>query len=154
MQSAIVYSTHDLFIDPILDQSSNNFPALSVNRNEEFRSSALPQIFERVGSLIYEDRIVQLLSIVPSANAQFALIKGLIEFCRGNKFTVSFDSTARTLTVDIALKDSNEFSQLLQDVDDRFKKELVFKKRLKKLIDFESRYRSEAEFLYQDITVD
>jgi hypothetical protein len=154
MQSAIVYSTHDLFIDPILDQSSNNFPALSVNRNEEFRSSALPQIFERVSSLIYEHRIVQLLSVVPSANAQFALVKGLIEFCRGSKFTVEFDSTARTLTVDIALKDSNDFNKLLSEVSVRFEKEIAFKKRLKKLIDFESRYRSEAEFLYQDITVD
>jgi hypothetical protein len=151
MQSAIVYSNHDLFIDPILDQSNNNFPALSVNRNEEFRSSALPWIFERVSSLIYEDRIVQLLSIVPSGTGYFALIKGLIEFCRGSKFTVGFDSTARTLTVDIALKDSNDFNQLLTGVSERFEKEIAFKKRLKKLIDFESRYREESRELYSAV---
>jgi hypothetical protein len=154
MQSAIVYSNHNVFIDPILDQSSNNFPALSVNRNEEFRSVALPGIFERVSSLIYEDRIVQLLSIVPSTAEYFALIKGLIEFCRGSKFTVAFDSSARTLTVDIALKDSNDFNQLLTVVSERFENEIAFKKRLKKLIDFESRYKEESQALYKTVRVD
>jgi hypothetical protein len=151
MQSAIVYSTHDLFVDPILDQNNNNFPALAVSRNDEFLSPSLPGIFERVSSLIYENRIVQLISIIPDANAHFALIKGLIEFCRGSKFKIEFDSSARTLTVDIALKDSNEFSQLLKEVNERFEKEMAFKKRLKKLIDFESRYRQEAKALYQII---
>jgi hypothetical protein len=151
MQSATVYSNHDLFIDPILDQRGNSFPALAVNRNEEFRSTALPGIFERVSSLIYDDRIVQLLSIVPSAGTYFALIKGLIEFCRGSKFAVEFDSTARTLTVDIALRDSNDFNQLLTEVSERFEKEIAFKQRLKKLIDFESRYRQEAQALYKTI---
>jgi hypothetical protein len=151
MQSAPVYSNHDLFIDPILDQRSNSFPALVVNRNEEFRSPALPGIFERVSSLIYEDRIVQLLSVVPAASTHFALVKGLIEFCRGAKFAVDFDSAARTFTVDIALRDSNAFNQLLTEVNERFEKEIAFKECLKKLIDFEARYRQEAEALYKTI---
>jgi hypothetical protein len=151
MQSAIVQSTHELFVNPLLDQTINNFPTLTVSRNEEFRSSALPEIFERISSLIYQDRIVQLISLAPSVNAHFALIKGLIEFCRGPKFLIEFDSSSKTITVDIALKDSNEFSDLLKMVSERFEKEIAYKQRLKKLIEFESRYREESERLYAGV---
>jgi hypothetical protein len=150
MQSAIAFSTYDLLIDPLIDQRSENFSALTISRNEEFETDALPEMFQHASSLIYQDRISQTF-IIDSSSQQFSLIRGLIEFCRGSELNVGYDASQKRITIDFALKDSTSLQALLQNVSSRLEEELKFKQQLKRLIAFEARYRAESKTMYDSI---
>lgn len=148
MQHAIHYNNPDLFISPALEETLSQ---LSVSRSYDYRSDALPELFQFERSFIYNNRIQQTFSLKPSARENYALIKGLIEFSRGSEILANFDAHAKTVTLDLELTNADNLQKLFAVVDKQFTRELAFRTKLKSIIAFEANYRQKAQLLYNEL---
>jgi hypothetical protein len=76
------------------------------------------------------------------------LLRGLIEFHRPANFFFTYDRAERTLVADFRESEFETLKEFFHEVTGWLATELGFKSALKKIIDFESRYRAERNSLY------
>jgi len=97
--------------------------------------------------LIYNHR-VRLTTKVKLSLKEFILFRGLIEFHRPANFFFTYDRTERTIVADFRESEFEQLKRFFHEATGWLASELGFKSALKKIMDFESRYRSERSSLY------
>lgn len=105
-------------------------------------------IFHLLAYLKYNEKASMTFSIPADLKPHYILIKGLIVFCRSKGLVVNFNLLEKTITIDLSLSDIVLLKKLLGEVSTRLHDELKFKMKLKRILEFEKRYKEEARIIY------
>jgi hypothetical protein len=132
--------------------------SLFIQDNEVFTKASATQIAsERTGLLIDNGKFVinerAHLNFLVSTQFKnsFGLLKGLIDFHRPSRFSFTFDRHRFSIDVIVAADEQDALSSFLKSIHSRLLDELSFKANLKKILQFESDYKSKKDFLYHSL---
>lgn len=109
------------------------------------------RFFTRENSLYYNDRARITFSLAGEFSSYFILVKGLTEFYRPKHLKFAFDQSRKAITIDLAVAELHDLSKLLRVVQQELLREISFKAALRRAIEFEKRYRLEAEEVYRGV---
>lgn len=89
--------------------------------------------------------------VAPEFKNSFGLLKGLIDFHRSPKFSFTFDRTRSSIDVIVAAEEQDALTNFVKNIHASLLDELSFKANLKKILQFESDYKSKKDFLYNSL---
>lgn len=131
----------------IYSQEASSLQSIKSN-NETQVSVTHPALFSQVTPLFYAKRVQLTFHVSSDLRQFFALIKGMIEFHRTNRFQFRYERSEGTLETDIAIDRLEALQGFLEDLDHLIRKEIEFKLVLKEVISFERNFKSTANSIY------
>jgi len=112
---------------------------------------AQQELFSNVSPLYYERRVRLTFEISHDKANLFALIKGMIEFHRTNRFQFRYDKSQNSIETDIAIESLGELHNFLRGLDTLIQQEIQFKNSLRQVISFENKYKTLADSFYSGL---
>jgi hypothetical protein len=111
----------------------------------------LPSFIQASQQLSYNNRIRIILHVSDEIKQHFILVKGLIEFSRGQNFSFTYDKEAGSLQTDFNVQNAALLENFLKGIEAWLRKEIAFKKALKEVISFEEQYKRKSALVYSTI---
>lgn len=133
------------------DLSSINFS--SKNISAPALALEVPGFIRNHYRLTYNNKTRFTFFVREEFRSHFALLRGLIEFNRGNRFSFLYNREAASLDVDVATEDVQSLLDFLHSIHSNLEGEIAFKSALKKVISFEREYRKLQAKVYAGIFV-
>lgn len=135
---------------------SHTEPVFSLAENQETvsiedLSSVENQFYYQSPAFYYKDRAKLGFRLTERFQPYFALIKGLIEFHRSRDLRFTFNRPSASFEIDLEIKHSGDLNDFLVKVYGWLNQEIQFKATLKKIIQFENRYKLEKAALYNSL---
>jgi hypothetical protein len=130
-----------------------NTNILSLNTANESKplNLDLPMFIQTSQQFSYNDRIRVIFNISDEWKQHFILIKGLIEFSRGQNFSFTYDKTTGSLQTDFHVENANLLENFLKGIEAWLVKEVTFRKALKDVLAFEEHYKKRSALVYSAI---
>jgi hypothetical protein len=142
--TATVSAVDNLFVyNPKSVISDNTAKADQIVHEVESASD-----FLKAGTVLIYNHRVRLTAKVKLGLKEFILLRGLIEFHRPANFFFTYDRKERTIEADFRESEFESLKEFLNVVSGWLNTELGFRSSLRKIIDFEARYRAERNSLY------
>lgn len=105
-------------------------------------------LFKKISPFYYKDRVRVTLLVNDQFRRDYVLLKGIIEFHRTRNLVFTYDLEHRSLSIDINKADLDELRNFLSLAGKLLVKEKQFRHALRVAVEFEKRYRLEAESVY------
>lgn len=137
-----------------LKLSDTDFRTASRNIAEDNQSDITAalganKLFGKLSPLFYNGRIRLSFRIADEYKTDYILIKGLLEFHRPKDFLFTYYREQRSAVVDINANRLDHLQVFLSEIFKWVRQEKQFRHALKIVLEFEGRYKSERESVYQ-----
>lgn len=103
------------------------------------------------GKIFVSDRAIVKLKLSGIYHDHFALLRGLLEFNRPKRISVSFNNSERTFELFVGTEQAAAVTEYLELILKLLIQEIKFKKSLKAILRFEESIRVEQSRLYRDL---
>ena len=132
---------------------TGNTNTLSLNKTNERKplNLDLPSFIRTSQQFSYNHRIRIILYVSDEVKQHFILIKGLIEFSRGQNFSFAYNKEAGSLQTDFHEENAALLESFLRGIEAWLVKEIAFGKALKEVISFEEQYKKKRSLIYSSI---
>jgi hypothetical protein len=136
---------------PLGDLSSINFSTKNISAPA--LALEVPAFIRNHYRLTYNNKTRFTFFIREEYRRHFALLRGLIEFNRGNRFSFLYNREAASLDIDVLTEDVQPLIDFLHSIQSNLEGEIAFKSALKNVISFEREYRKLQAKVYAGIFI-
>jgi hypothetical protein len=130
----------DSAVNPILDW----FGKSSILEPVAFKSIPAGKIFQ-------SDRAIVKFKLSGIYHEHFVLFRGLLEFSRPRRISISFNNSERTFELFVGIDEISAVTEYLDLIQKLLIREIKFKKSLKAVLRFEAWVRAEQSRLYKEL---
>jgi len=133
-------ASKDSAVNPILDW----FGKSGILEPIEFKSIPAGKIFQ-------SDRAIVKFKLSGIYLEHFVLFRGLLEFSRPKRISISFNNSERTFELFVGTDEVSTVTEYLDVIQKLLIQEIKFKKSLKAILRFEASVRAEQSRLYSEL---
>jgi len=143
----------NVFIRP--KTTPENVDALKYSAVNWFEKSSIlePVAFKSIpaGKIFQSDRAIVKFKLSGIYHEHFVLFRGLLEFSRPKRISISFNNSERTFELFVGTDEISAVTEYLDLIQKLLIQEIKFKKSLKAVLRFEASVRAEQSRLYKEL---
>lgn len=111
----------------------------------------LPAFIQNHHRLTHGNRTKVTFFVRRAYSPHFALLRGLIDFTRGTRFTFNYNRVAGSFDTEVDNEDLHALIAFLKDVNELVNREFAFRSALRQVISFEKEYQKQRAKRYAGI---